>query len=215
MKRTITALLGLTVLAGLLISPATAAKPKPVATTLYMHGNMPVGDMAEFANGVANGTHMMMDPTEPATGAPKSQSFSFILGNDECAGNDLFPSWEGRMSGKLASDVTLKANFVSAPTKVTARVWIDIPFGACTNATAGVSDFQPPVAEVVVDVPAGSNEVEIVLPGLKGKKVLGGMVVELHTNAAASQGRVLYDSPEFPTRVEFTCIPASGSSCTG
>ena len=212
MKRSLTVLLGLGLLAGTLVSPAQAAKAKPVATTMYMHGHMPVGDGLEFVNGVANSTNMMMDPTAPAAGVPKSQSFSFNRGNEECAGNDLFPSWSGNLTGKLASDVTMKANFLAAPSKLTARIWIDVPFGSCTSSTAGVSDFQPPVAEIEVDVPAGANEVEFVYPGLKGKKILGSMIVELHTTDPAQEGRVLYDSADYQTRIEFTCVPSSGAS---
>ena len=211
MKRLIGVLLGLGLVAGSLVSPAAAGR-KPVKTTLYMHGELPVADMTEWVSGIANGTHRMMDTTEPAAGAPDSQSFSFQAGNLECAGNDLFPSWEGKITGKLASDVTLKAHFLSAPTTVTARVWIDVPFGSCTSSNTGSTDFQPPVAEVTVDVPAGSNEVEIELDGLKGKKVLYSMIVELHQDGPTF-GRVLYDSADFATRVEFTCIPASGKSC--
>jgi hypothetical protein len=212
MKRIATALAGLTVLAGLLASPATAAKPKPVETTLYMHGHMPVGDMLEFVNGVQNSTNMKMDVTEPAAGAPKSMSFSLPVGNEQCAGNDLFPSWSGTVTGKLASDVKMTAHFAAAPSTVTARIWLDVPFGSCTSSTAGVSDFRDPVAEVDVEVPAGANEVVIDFPGLKGMKVGAIMVVELHTNSPTSQGRVLYDSADYPTRIEFSCIPAKGSA---
>jgi hypothetical protein len=207
-------LLGFGLVAGSLVSPAAAArKPKPVATTLYMHGTLHVADLTEWLSGAAGGTHRMMDATEPAAGAPKSQSFSFAAGNLECAGNELFPSWEGKIAGKLASDVTIKANFVSAPTTVTARVWIDVPFGSCTSSNTGSTDFQPPVAEVTVDVPPGSNEVEIVLEGLKGKKAKFSMIVQLHQTSPAGQGRILYDSADFASRVEFSCIPASGKSC--
>jgi hypothetical protein len=207
-------LLGFGLVAGSLVSPAVAArKPKPVATTLYMHGTLPVADLTEWLTGAANGTHRMMDATEPAAGAPKSQSFSFVAGNLQCTGNELFPSWEGKIAGKLASDVTIKANFVSAPTTVTARVWIDVPFGSCTSSNTGATDFQPPVAEVTVDVPPGSNEVEIVLEGLKGKKAKFSMIVQLHQTSPTGQGRILYDSADFASRVEFKCIPASGTSC--
>lgn len=213
MRRTITILLGLSVVATVFAAPATAArKPKPVATTLYMHGSVPVGDFTEWLSGPVNGTHRMMDPNEPAAGAPKSQSYSFAAGNLECAGNDLFPSWEARIAGTLAGDVTIKAHLVSPGSTVTARVWLDVPFGSCTSSNTGATDFVPPVAEVQVDVPAGSNEVEIVLPGLKGKKATFGMIVELHQTSPAQQGRVLYDSADYPTRVEFACVPAKGAT---
>lgn len=214
MKRLISVLLGLGLVAGSLVSPAAAArKAKPVATTLYMHGEQPVADLTQWLGGAVGNPHRMMDTTEPAAGPPDSQSFSFAAGNLECAGNDLFPSWEGKITGKLASDVTIKANFLSAPTTVTARIWIDVPFGSCTSSNTGSTDFQPPVAEVTVDVPAGSNEVEIELDGLKRKKVVYSMIVQLHQTSPAGQGRVLYDSADYPTRVEFSCIPASGKSC--
>ena len=214
MKRLTSVLLGFGLVAGSLISPAAAgAKKKPVETTLYMHGELPVADLTQWISGATGASHMVMDPTEPPAGAPDSQSFSFAAGNLECAGNELFPSWEGRIAGKLASDVTIKANFLSAPTTVTARVWIDVPFGSCTSSNTGSTDFQPPVAEVTVDVPAGSNEVEIVLEGLKGKKATYSMIVQLHQTSPAGQGRILYDSADFASRVEFSCIPASGTSC--
>lgn len=215
MKRSITALMALATLAGVVAAPASAKKAAPVATTLYMHGNMPAGDGLEFVNGVQNSTNMKMDPTEPAAGAPKSMSFSLPVGNEQCAGNDLFPSWSGTVTGKLASDLKMTAHFAAAPSTITARVWLDVPFGSCTSSTAGTSDFRPPVAEVEVAIPAGHNEVVIDLPGLKGKTVGAIMVIELHTNTATSQGRVLYDSADMATRVEFTCIPAKGAkSCT-
>lgn len=215
MKRIGTALLGLAVLTGVLAAPATAKKPAPVATTLYMHGHMPVGDGLELVNGVQNSTNMKMDATEPAAGAPKSMSYSLAAGNEQCVGNDLFPSWDGLVAGKLASDVKMTAHFAAAPSTVTARIWLDVPFGACTSSNTGAADYQEPTAMVEVDIPAGHNEVVIDFPGLKGKKVGAMMVVQLHTNAPDSQGRVLYDSADMATRIEFACIPAKGStSCT-
>lgn len=215
MKRIGTALLALAALTGALVAPAAAKKAAPVATTLYMHGHMPVGDGLEFVNGVQNSTNMLMDATEPAAGAPKSMSFSLPVGNEDCAGNDLFPSWSGNVTGKLASDVKMTAHFAAAPSNITARIWLDVPFGSCTSTTAGTADYREPNSMVEVAIPAGHNEVVIDFPGLKGKKVGSMMVVELHTNSAGNQGRVLYDSSDMATRIEFTCVPAKGSaSCT-
>lgn len=212
MKRIGTALLGLAVLTGIVAAPAVAKKAGPVATTLYMHGHMPVGDGLELVNGVQNSTNMLMDATEPGAGAPKSMSYSLPVGNDQCAGNDLFPSWSGNVTGKLASDVKMTAHFAAAPSTVTARIWLDVPFGACTSSTTGAADYREPTSQVEVQIPAGHNEVVIDFPGLKGKKVGSIMVVELHTNSAGNQGRVLYDSADMATRIEFTCVPAKGSS---
>lgn len=190
--------------------PASAKKAKPVKTTLYMHGDLPVADMAEWIEGATGGVHNTMDTTEPAAGPPKSHSYSLPIGNAECAGNELFPSWEGKVAGKIVGDLKLYANTLALPSTVIARVWVDVPFGACTSSTAGVSDFVDPIAEQEVEVPAGANEIEIVFKKLK---VTAGynMIVELHQNAPANQGRVLYDSSDYPTRVEFNCIPPKGA----
>ncbi|MDQ3957668.1 MAG: hypothetical protein M3273_05025, partial [Actinomycetota bacterium] len=114
MKRTAVVIVGLGLLTSALVAPATAKKAaKPAATTLYLHGNYHVGDGAEFAGSLANSTHMMMDGTEPAAGAPKSMSYSTPIGNVECAGNPLFPSWDGKLAGKITSDVKIIGHFVS------------------------------------------------------------------------------------------------------
>lgn len=197
-----------------LMAPASAAKKKkkPVATTLYMHGNGPVGEGFEFAIYVTEGRPMTMDATEPAAGPPKSMSYSFERGNPDCTGNSLFPSWEGKLTGTIVGDVKLQANFLAAPSTVIARLWNDVPFASCTSPAAGTDAFVAPVAEVQAEVPAGQNEVEIVFEDLN-VKVLGNIIVELHQTNPTNQGRVLYDSSDFPTRLEFSCIPASGSAC--
>ena len=57
-----------------------------------------------------------------------------------------------------------------------------------------------------------ANEIEIVFKKFKAKATFN-MIVELHQTSPTSQGRVLYDSSDFPTRVEFNCIPQSGKAC--
>lgn len=184
----------------------------PVATTLYMHGNFPVGDYVEWVRSNNDGIPMQMNPEEPAAGPPKSMTFSPIVGNDECTGNELFPSWESRLSGTIVGDVTMHANFLAPPSSVIARIWTDIPFGSCKSETTGSDNFRPPLAEVEVEIPGGQNEVEIVFEDIK-KKVFGNLIVELHQLSVHQQGRVLYDSADVPTRLEFNCVPTSGSSC--
>lgn len=215
MRKLLVLMLAIGLIAGAIVSPAVAAKKKkkkakPVQTTLYAHGDLPVADLAEWIEGAAGGTHQKMDTTEPAGGPPKSHSYSLPIGNPECTGNELFPSWEGTVNGTIVGDLKLFANTLALPSTVTARVWVDVPFGSCTSGTAGVDDFVDPIAEQEVEVPAGANELEIVFKKLKVKANMN-LIVELHTNDQSSQGRVLYDSSDYPTRVEFGCIPPKGA----
>ena len=213
MKKLLTLVMVMGLLAAAISSPAVAAKKKkakPVKTTLYMHGDVPVGDLVEWVEGLSGGTHQKMDTTEPAGGPPKSHSYSLPVGNPDCTGNELFPSWEGTLTGKIVGDMKLYVNTLALPSTAIARVWVDVPFGSCTSATAGVDEFVDPVAEKEVEIPAGSNEVEVVFEKLK-LPVKGNLIIELHTNTPTNQGRVLYDSSDFPTRVEFDCIPPKGA----
>lgn len=199
----------------IIAAPAGAAKrkkAKPVETTMYMHGNYPVGDFVEWVGNVNEGTLMMMDGQEPTDSYPKSFSWGYLF-NESCTGNQLYPSWQGNMSGTITGDMKWTANTFSGPAKVLARLWVDIPFSSCTSSAAGVNDFKEPVASTVVDVPPGPGEVEIVFEKLK-LPVLSHIIVMLSPDRSPQQqGRVLYDSPQFPTRLEFSCIPASGKTC--
>lgn len=214
MKKAIAVALSLGLLTGALAMPAQAGKKKkakPVQTTLFMHGDVPVGDLLEWIEGVSGGTHNKMDTTEPAAGPPKSHSYTLDgIGNTQCTGNELFPSWEGQVAGTIVGDLKLYANTLAPPSKVIARVWVDVPFGSCSSSLAGVDDFVDPIAEQEVDVPAGANELEIVFENLKVPAQMN-LIVMLHQQGAPqNQGRVLYDSPDFPTRVVFDCIPPKG-----
>ncbi|MGH2753402.1 MAG: hypothetical protein ACRDLB_03130 [Actinomycetota bacterium] len=195
-------------------APATAKKKKakPVATTLFLHGNAPVGDGVEVASNVVDGTVMTMDTTEPTQPVPSSMSYSAPVGNPECTGNPFFPSWEGKLTGKVVGDVKLIAHLGSAPGTAIARLWTDVPFASCTSETAGVDAFVEPVAEVEVEVPAGHSELEIVFEDIN-VKVAANMIVELHQTSLANQGRIFYDSPDFASHLEFGCVPASGKTC--
>lgn len=214
MRRIVVVMVVAALVAGAFTTVADAAKKtKPVVTKLYAHGNYPIGDWMEFVGSISDDTHMMMDAQEPEGGAPKSMSFSLPVGNPECTGNPLFPSWEGQVTGTILNKVTLHGHFASAPATAIARLWVDIPFSSCTSETAGVDNFKPPVAEVEVEVPAGHSELEIVFDGLGKLKVKSNMILELHQNGAANQGRVLYDSADLATHVMFKCIPTAGKAC--
>ena len=218
MKKTVVLALVLGLIAASLSAPAVAGKKKkkkkPVETTLHLHGNAPLGDMAEFAVFAAEGTKMVMDATDPSDPAPKSFSYSFPAGNAECTGNPLFPSWEGSgITGKIVGDVKLIGHFLSPGTTATARLWVDVPFSSCTSSNTGATAFVEPTSSVDVEVPAGHNEVEIVFENVN-IPITFNMIVELHQTSPAEPGRILYDSPDFDSRVVFSCVPAKGKSCT-
>jgi hypothetical protein len=190
------------------VAPAGAAKPKSVKTTLYMHGNNPVGE-SEFATFLTDGTYMTMDTTEPASGGPKSQSYWFSA-NESCVGNPLYPSWEAKMAGLVTGDLKILTHTLGAPATLNVRVWKDVPFMSCTSSTAGTDAFVEPVLQQQVELAPGLNETEIVFKKVK-LPVTFNLIVQIHTSALRSQGRILYDSAEFPTRVEFDCAPVKGS----
>lgn len=203
-------LIGVLLCLGLTVgSIATAsAKPKPVKTTLYMHGVYQFGEI-DGADWIANGTPpMQMTTAKPDGSAPKSMHYNNPALNKSCTGLPTgFPTWEAMgVAGTVIGDAKLTMNFASPPTKITARLWIDAPMFSCNEA------YIQPTSEVIVDVLAGQNEVEIIFPKLK-KEATFNMIVEILGAGASGQGRVLYDSTDMASALTFNCIPTHGSSC--
>ena len=211
-RRAVILLAACSLLASLLGTPAVAAKKaKPVKTTLYMHGTYPVGDVLELVNFVETSQPMKMDTAEPAGPAPKSMSY-FGQANEQCAGNPFWPSWEGQVAGTIVGDVKVYINALAAPSTAKLRLWTDIPFSSCTASTTGAADFKEPQLQQDVEIPPGVNEVQVVFKNVR-IPVGYNMVAQIHSTSPGAQGRVLYDSPDFATRIEFNCIPKSGKAC--
>lgn len=217
MRKFLIATLVAGLVAGMVVSPATAGKKKkkakPVATTLYFHGSAPFGE-ADGVQWFADGTGTppgTLTPDEPTDAQPKSQNFFSPALNDQCTGLPLaFPTFQGSLEGKIVGDVKLFANFLSAPATVTARLWTDVPVFSCNEA------YVEPASEVQVDVPPGNNEVEIVFEDLDLPSqawVLVEILAPSGTDYRGQVGRLLYDSTSAATRLEFQCVPSSGSSC--
>lgn len=207
MKRTVVVFLALGLVFGAI---ATAeAKPKPVKTTLYMHGVYQFGEVDGIEWLVSGTPPMQMDTTEPTESQPRSMFTGNPVLNRSCTGLPTgFPTWEATgVSGTVVGDAKLVVHLASPPTKLTARLWIDTPMFSCNDA------YIEPLSEVVVDIPAGQNEVEIVFPGLK-KKATFNMIVEILGSGVGQASRVFYDSPDMATSLEFSCVPAKGAkSC--
>lgn len=208
MKKLLFVALSAALVGGALAAPASGAKAKPVKTSLYLHGAYPAGE-GDGADWIANSTPpMSMDPTEPSAAEPKSMGYSGAAFNDQCSGLPLvFPTWVGNLQGTIVGDAHLKAHFVAAPATITARIWVDTPVFSCNES------FVPPAQEVQVEIPAGHNEVDIVFKGLR-LKATANVMIELLSQSPAAQGRVLYDSADMASVLQFKCIPARGKSCT-
>ena len=205
MKKTAALALITGLISASLLAPAGAAKPKPVKTTLYLHGNTPVGEGAEAAVNISESLVMTLDATAPTDPAPKSYNFNNPVGNDQCSGNStFFPTWSGALAGTIVGDVKWTAHFAAPPSQVVARIWTDTPISSCNEG------YIPPAQEVVVDIPAGQNAVDIVFKKMKLKAGYN-IMVELLQRSATQQGRVLYDAVGFESALTFNCIPAAGA----
>ncbi|MFN2595191.1 MAG: hypothetical protein ABR579_09930 [Actinomycetota bacterium] len=230
MKRAFVILTSMGLIAGALAIPAQAKKAKPVATTLYMHGPSQAGELD--ADGVVNPGYLPMDSTKPTGSAPKSKQITnYMAGpNTQCAGNDLFPVWTGHLAGHVVG--TLKVTIFSAgtPSTVDVRVWPDVSSQLCTSSVAGANTYIPPAAHQVVTLPAGQGSVTATINNVNFTATEGLMVQITPDGIAAnvpdptggnhplltpSFDRVLYDAAGYETSISFSCIPRSGTSCTG
>jgi hypothetical protein len=192
-------------------------RAKPVKTRLYLHGTSPADEMDYGALGDAYPT---MDPRKPA-GPPKSKQITnYLVGpNDQCAGNNLFPVWVGDVKGTVVGKMKLTFTAVSTPGKVDVRVRPDVASLLCTSDLAETNAYPKPAAEVTVDLPPGGGTVKAVTKRVRFRATRS-LMVQI-TPATGPTGhldpfvaRVVYDSPEFASSLQFKCIPARGRSCT-
>lgn len=207
MKKVLALALAATLFA-LVAPPAGAAKrAKPVTTSLYLHGDAPLGDV-DGVLWLAEDYQNQMSPDEPEGSTPKSWRLGTTGLNTQCTGLPLgFPTWIGSVSGTITGKPKLHAHFVSPPTNVTARIWVDVPMFSCNEG------YIPPNSEVVASVPAGHSEVEIEFDSMR-VRANSWVLIELLASGAGQQGRILYDSADMASMLEFQCIPARGKNCT-
>ena len=212
MRRVISMLLVFGLMFGAVAS-AEAAKKKPAPVTLYFHGTETLGEI-DLANNIGS-SYMKMDPTEPAEPAPRSRPFTLWVGDpqmwNDCAGHSLQPVWTGALSGKVVGDIKVTLHTASAPKDVIVQIWPDLMSQACPSNDLAEGDYPKPAAEATVTLPPGPGESEVVIKNVKFDAI-GSLMVQL-TPVGPLPGRVLYDSPDFSSRIELTCIPKSGKSC--
>jgi hypothetical protein len=213
----------LALLAGLvatsLSTTATAAgRKKPVKTTLYMHGTEAVGEV----DLMANMEYLKLDAKKPKSATPKTVGITnYVAGpNDECAGNNLFPVFVGALRGKVKG--TMKVTFFNAggPGKIRVRIWPDVTGQLCNQETLGIHDYVKPAGDATIDALPGENTIVVKKVNFKALSALmiqfspGAMVdVEGPRYIPPLVARIAYDSPDFATRVQFTCTPLRGKKC--
>jgi hypothetical protein len=211
MRRIALFVLVLGLIAGVIMLAPAQGKPKakPVPTTLYFHGGFPAGEIDE-AKGLVDQTFMSMDTTKPSSPAPASKTLGWA--NTACAGHRGFLVWVGKVSGKITGDLKFTFTSVSNPEDVDIRVWADVDTLLCNG------DYIDPWASKTVTLPAGMNDVEAVIPNVNIHARSTLMVQISPTQQQGTDwpgpGRILYDSPDAPSRVEFSCVPSKGSACS-
>lgn len=182
---------------------AKKKKVKPVATTLYMEGESNFGEEDQ----IANGTYLKLQTAEGS--GEKSAGVPNYTGgpNVNCAGNSLIPVFVGSLAGRVTGDMKVTFDASATPAaKVEVRVWPDVAAQACNES------YIEPAGAAIVDLPAGSGTVEAVIEGLEFEAVAGLMIqVTPVIGGAPSYARVFYGTAD--SKVEFSCIPASGKTC--
>lgn len=190
---------------------AKKKKAKPIPATFYFHGTEMLGEV-DMANNFGVG-YNKMDTTEPSGPAPKSMGLvDYVVGpNSDCAGNYLYPVWTGQLAGRIVGELKVTFHSVAAPRSVDVRIWPDIMSQACAGNDLAEGTYPAPVLEQSVDLPAGPGVTEVVFENVNFQ-VMGSMMVQITPPAGEPlPGRILYDSADYASSVEFTCIPSKGS----
>ena len=203
----------LTALVGLLaanVVPAEAAK-KPVKAHLFLHGTEMFGEL-DMANNFAVG-YNKMDTTEPDGAAPKSWGLSAWGGDpfNDCAGMAVLPVWTSGFSGTVKGDIKVNLYSVNGPREVEVQIWADVASQTCASNDVSEGQYPPPNATVTVDLAPGVGLTEAVIEDVNFK-VHGILMLQIRP-VGPNPGRLLYDSPDYASSIELSCVPANGNSC--
>ena len=184
--------------------------PGSEAVTFWFHGDAPVDEPSR----IPGDPYMGMDTVEPTGSEPSSKGvLNYVVGpNVSCQGNNLLPTWEGFVEGTVVGDVTLTIPTIAGASTMRIDVFAD-GTGACNSDLSGSTGYTPPFISETVPVPPGAGEVTLTVSDIE-QPVDFSLLIMLSAGDEASQTRVLYDSADFPARIEFSCLPAEGEdSC--
>jgi hypothetical protein len=221
MKRVVVVALVLSLtVASFAASTAAAAKKKkkkaaPVATTLYLHGTETFGEQESYT--LVSDAYLPMDTKKASGSSTKSKQLTnYVLGpNTDCAGITLFPVWTGPLVGRVVGDVKVTFHTISTPgASVDVRIWPDVNSLLCNQETLGVADYPDPAGSATVELPPGPGEVVAEIKGVDFKATSNLMLQITPMIDVPFFGRVLYDSDSAPSKIELSCIPAKGKTCS-
>jgi hypothetical protein len=196
------------------VSAQAAKKKKATSVKFYFHGVEQIGEL-DSINNVGVG-YNAMDTTEPSGAAPKSISWLTWTGDpalwNDCAGMFTLPVWLGKVSGRIVGDMKVMLHSVSGPATVDVQVWPDVTMQTCASNDVSQGKYPEPAAQTTVELTPGHGEAHIVLKDVDFKAI-GSMIIQFRPHGPVP-GRILYDTPDLASLLEFKCIPASGKRCT-
>jgi hypothetical protein len=197
-------------LAATTLAPAAGAAKKPVKTTFYFHGTEQVGEV-EMISGI--GTYPRMDTTAPTGDQPKERGFAVWKGTpwNDCAGFAFTPVWTGTVSGRIVGDMKLTLHGVFPPTAVNVQVWPDVASQQCASNDTSTGNYPEPVAVTNATLTPGPGVTEITLKDVNFKAQALLMIQILPDGP--NPGRILFDSADYASMLEFTCVPTTGKKC--
>lgn len=205
MKRSLAVMmiLGL-VIGAFAAAPAAAGKAKAKKVKFYLHGTEPIGEI-DIANNFAAG-YFKMDATEPADPTPKSVTGLFWKEHwNDCAGMYGLPAWSGTVSGKIKGTMKLTLHTINRPAgAIEVEIWPDLTTMQCASNDVSEGSYPDPVASATVDLPPGNGETVIEFKKVNFKAV-GSLMVQITPVGGPASTRILYDSPDFASSLEFTC----------
>jgi hypothetical protein len=218
MKKSFAIAVAFALVVGAMSVPASAGKKKkkkkaaPVTVTLFFHGTETLGEADMVNNIEAGGTVLPMDATEPTNAQFKSFPILDLVAtpNEACSGSPLFPSWTGKLVGRVTGDVKVVFNTIGSAGTVDVELFADAGPLSCNET------YIEPVGETTVDLPLGTGTVEAVIEGVDFE-LLSNLVVMINPKNldAPAVGRVLYDSTPDDSHVELVCTPAArAKTCT-
>lgn len=155
-----------------------------------------------------------MDATKPTDATPKSITGLFWAGDpqlwNDCAGMYGLPAWQGALAGQIKGDMKLTLHTVAGPRKLEIELWPDIGTMTCKSNDLAEGTYPEPAAMAVVDVPPGHSMLEVVFKNVNFKAA-GSLMLQI-TPVGPAAARILYDSADFASSLEFSCLPAKGAT---